>query len=245
MSPDGRELRFSTFLGGQSSDECWAIVEDPDGFICLSGRTLSGNFPTTPNSFDPSYNGDADAFITALSPEGGALVASTYCGGINRDFGYSMAASDGHTLVLTGVTRSFNFPSTGASYNPRWQGDADAFVALVRFQSGVADVAEPADQATRSLPSPLRLYPNPLSLHQNLSGEIRFQLETPDQVVLELFDATGRRRASLAHQWLAAGEHRLRWEGRVDARAHLTPGRYCLRLRTPQTSHRAGLLLVP
>jgi hypothetical protein len=62
----GASLRYSTFIGGADEDAGFSIRIADEGVVYLTGRTQSVDFPTTPESYDPFYNGDNDAFVTTL-----------------------------------------------------------------------------------------------------------------------------------------------------------------------------------
>jgi len=53
------------------------IAVDASGAVYVTGRTWSADFPTTPGSFDTTYNGGGDAFVVKLGM-GGIIVAPVY-----------------------------------------------------------------------------------------------------------------------------------------------------------------------
>jgi hypothetical protein len=64
------------------------------------------------NPLQPTHGGgDTDIFVAKLTPDGAALVHSTYLGGINPDQGYSMALDLEGAVYITGFTSSPNFPT--------------------------------------------------------------------------------------------------------------------------------------
>ena len=67
------ELLFSTFLGGSGDDRHRHGTGQP-GRTTLAGWTNSNNFPTTPGTFDASFNGSTDAFVVRFNADGSALV---------------------------------------------------------------------------------------------------------------------------------------------------------------------------
>ena len=69
----------STYLGGSSNDAAFGIAVDVTGNACVTGSTISSNFPTTPGAFDTTLDGNEDVFVTKLNATGSApLVFSTY-----------------------------------------------------------------------------------------------------------------------------------------------------------------------
>jgi len=155
LSQDGSALAYSTFVGGTSSggQSGRAISVDRAGHAHVTGYTGSADFPTTPGAFDTSHSGGDDAFATKLTPDGSALVYSTFLGGVGFDDGFGIAVLDGaqssdHAHV-TGFTRSTDFPTTPGAFDPTHNGFADVFVtklsadgsALVysTFLGGVSD----------------------------------------------------------------------------------------------------------
>jgi hypothetical protein len=113
LSPDGRTLLYSAYLGGSGEDNGWAIAVDAAGRAYVTGRTFSSDFPTR-NALQPSNAGGfGDAFVAALDPAG-SLVYSTYLGGAGDDDGRAIAVSANGTAYLTGSTTSGDFPTANA-----------------------------------------------------------------------------------------------------------------------------------
>ena len=50
-------LVYSTYLGGTDDNSGTAVALDAESRAVVMGDTSSGDFPTTPGVFDPSYNG--------------------------------------------------------------------------------------------------------------------------------------------------------------------------------------------
>src|SRR5262249_55515292 len=50
-------LGYSTYLGGAKDDFGRGVAVDGKGAAYVVGQTHSGNFPTTPGTFDTSFNG--------------------------------------------------------------------------------------------------------------------------------------------------------------------------------------------
>jgi hypothetical protein len=125
-------LLYSTYLGGENSDEGYAIAVDAGGNAYVTGYTNSFHFPTH-NQYQ-GYQGYGDLFVTKLDPtKSGApgLLYSTYLGGGNVDGGLAIAVDGSGNAYVTGYTWSADFP-THNQYQG-YQGDMDAFVSKISF----------------------------------------------------------------------------------------------------------------
>jgi hypothetical protein len=139
LNPAGSALAYSTFLGGGDYDEGFGIAVDASGAAYVTGRTINQTYPTTPGAFDTTFNGSADfddAFVTKLSPDGSALVYSTFFGGTGVDFqgtgydnGSSIAVDASGAAYIAGLTSSLDLPTTAGAYDTAVNGKFDAFVA--------------------------------------------------------------------------------------------------------------------
>jgi len=109
-------LQFSTYLGGTYDDFGEDIVS-PGSFmpIYITGSTSSFDFPTY-NPFFGSNQGNSDMFMTQLGYYGTPLLLSSFLGGENDDYGYSinMGNLSSTQIYLTGTTASDNFTTVNA-----------------------------------------------------------------------------------------------------------------------------------
>ena len=115
LNPLGTGLVYSTYLGGSGDDVGNSIALSGSGIAYVTGSTASAAFPVTAGSLQTVFGGPAggtDAFVTALSTSG-ALVYSTFLGGIASDEGLSITVDAGGNAYVTGATSSLNFPATG------------------------------------------------------------------------------------------------------------------------------------
>jgi hypothetical protein len=126
LNASGSALAYSTFLGGTGFEEGLGIVVR-EGRAYVTGRTTSGDFPTTRGAFDRTYNGVQDAFVTKLKASGSALAYSTFLGGTEIDDGDSIVVRGGRAYV-TGSTRSADYPTTSGAFDTTFNGASDAFV---------------------------------------------------------------------------------------------------------------------
>ena len=66
LNATGSALVFSTYLGGSSADDAFAMTLDAAGNIYVVGQTFSANFPTTPGAFQTTFGGNSDAFFAKI-----------------------------------------------------------------------------------------------------------------------------------------------------------------------------------
>src|SRR5207249_1079864 len=68
LNAAGSALGYSTYLGGNGTDQGNGIAVDSVGSAYVTGRTDSSNFPTlNPLPCCASLQGTADAFVTKLN----------------------------------------------------------------------------------------------------------------------------------------------------------------------------------
>jgi hypothetical protein len=79
----------------------------------VTGYTYSPDFPVTAGAFDTTRAG-LDAFVTKFTPDGTALVYSTFLGGAGREQGQGIAVDSAGNAYVTGITESFDSPFTSA-----------------------------------------------------------------------------------------------------------------------------------
>ncbi len=117
-------LIYLTYLGGAKDDIALAIAVDSSGNAYITGYTNSTDFPISTGAFQSRYAGSGgnfaatlgDAFVTKLSPDGSAIVYSTYLGGSADDVGLGIALDGAGNVFVTGTTLSSNYPLTSGAY---------------------------------------------------------------------------------------------------------------------------------
>ncbi|HWQ57284.1 MAG TPA: SBBP repeat-containing protein [Bryobacteraceae bacterium] len=126
LNASGSALVYSTLLGGSGNDQGRAVVAEPDGGACLTGRTDSTGLASS-YAAQREYAGNGDALIACTNPAGNAWTYVSYLGGRSMDEAYGAAIDAAGNLYTSGTTFSSDFP--GGRTGPR--GDYDAFVAKV------------------------------------------------------------------------------------------------------------------
>ncbi|HEY2933304.1 MAG TPA: SBBP repeat-containing protein [Acidobacteriota bacterium] len=120
LSPDGKTILYSTYLGGTKPDTGYGVAVDSAGSAYVVGMTDSTDFPTR-NPIQSAYAGPAnpftfagDSFVAKLSPEGSSLVYSTYLGGSQDETRPGIAVDSSGNVYVAGGTSSTNFPTRNA-----------------------------------------------------------------------------------------------------------------------------------
>ncbi len=114
ISPDGSQILYSSYLGGNGNDIGNSITLDSLGNIYIVGSTFSNDFPLL-NALQPNFTSKRntrDGFITKLNALGNSLVYSTYLGGDDDDVARKIVVDSNGNAYVTGFTSSTNFPAT-------------------------------------------------------------------------------------------------------------------------------------
>jgi hypothetical protein len=142
INPSGKQLTYSTYLGGTGDDIGAEIVTDSSGNAYVSGPTSSTDFPTL-NPFQPANAGGYDLFVTELNPIGSALVYSTYLGGGGDESNRGTAIDSRRNIYLAGATTSNDFPTENAAQPQFGGGTWDAFLAKISPDNPPANAPGP------------------------------------------------------------------------------------------------------
>jgi hypothetical protein len=136
LNSSGSGLVYSSYLGGGDDEDALptgnyilgfaGIALDSSKNAYVTGFTKSTDFPTTSGTLQSSSGGQADAFVTKLSPSGSKLY-STYLGGASDDYGIAIAVDADGNAYTTGQTQSDDFPKLRVT-QAALAGGTDAFV---------------------------------------------------------------------------------------------------------------------
>ena len=114
FSPDGSQLIYATYLGGNRSDIISSMVVDHNLNLVVLGSSSSRDYPTSVNAYDNSKDisnqqlafsgygwtiaGGSDLVITKLNAQGSNIIGSTFFGGNSVDgINYSPSTSSNLT----------------------------------------------------------------------------------------------------------------------------------------------------
>ena len=134
-------LVWATYLGGRHDEdtETHEFAVDSRGHAYVAVPTRSSGFPTTPGAFRTTYGGGrSDIGVAKLSPDGTALLGSTFVGGSGTDRAEGMAVDESGQIYFTGATASGDFPVTGNAFQkrPGGPGQWDAIAVVVSADFG-------------------------------------------------------------------------------------------------------------
>ncbi len=141
LNPAGSALVYSRSVAGAG-----AIAAVGDGTAWVGGAA-GPDGPTTPDAFDPFFNGGTvDAYVAKLDGAGSVVFAS-FLGGSESEAVADVALGSGD-VYLTGHTYSPDFTTTPGAFDRTWAGDplifwGDAFVAKVDADATAPPVPSP------------------------------------------------------------------------------------------------------
>jgi len=114
LNTDCSQLLYSTYLGGNMEDACFALVINSDGEVVVCGGTKSSDFPTTPGALHETPLGQTDGFVAILNLSSG-LVHSSYLGTENFDHGFKVQVSNADEVLVMGQTGG-DYPVSAGVY---------------------------------------------------------------------------------------------------------------------------------
>ena len=117
-------LTWSTYLGGNQTDEATAVALNSNDDVIVVGRTDSPDFDGLTNT----HAGGWDGFVAVVDGTSGALTSGRYLGGSMNDYVYGVAIDATDNVWVTGSTLSSNFPNTWPVVQPSKSAKADAFI---------------------------------------------------------------------------------------------------------------------
>jgi hypothetical protein len=117
-------LAYSTYLGGSNIDGANAIAVAPDDSAFITGETFSNDFPTVNALYPKSATEAQVAFVSKISPDGSALLYSTYLGCVvgastvgGNVIGYGIAVDSLGEAYVAGTVNCPTFPVTPNAFN--------------------------------------------------------------------------------------------------------------------------------
>ncbi len=258
----------STFIVKFQQYDDYPITTDGMAFDDISVTVPAGTPPITAETESNNTSG------TANGPVGtGIAVTGNISSSSDVDYFYFDVGTGGNINIslsigssadldwflynssLTEVARGYSTANPEAgSYNAapgRYYLMVDGYLSAVSaytltVSGGLANAAvavqKPYDGGKALLENALLPNtPNPF----RIATDLRFTIARRGHVSLEVFDAGGRRVATLADREFDPGAHTLRWSGREDGGGAAPAGVYFYRLKTPGFEGSRRMVLMP
>lgn len=128
LSAAGDSLEYGSYIGSNQWDRGTGVAVDTGGCLYLTGYTASTGFPRTFESYDPSHNGQRDAFVVKIDIVQNQLMYGTFLGGAGDDRGQDILLQESGRVIVMGRTDSEDFPTTLGAYDETHNGETDIFV---------------------------------------------------------------------------------------------------------------------
>jgi uncharacterized protein (TIGR03437 family) len=116
-------VNFAAVFGGSGQDYAASVASDSAGNTYIAGLTYSPDLQVTAGAFQTHIGGNgslanpssiaADAFVAKFGPDG-TLLWSTFLGGSGDDYANGVAVDSSGNVLVTGWTRSTDFPVLNA-----------------------------------------------------------------------------------------------------------------------------------
>lgn len=124
LSSDLKELKASTFLGGEFGEEPGEMILDAGGNVYITGATNSPDFPVTEGAYDSRdvTIGQRKVFVSKLNNGLSSLTASTFLGGSGQSLVWGMALDNAGNVFVTGQADNLGsysgeiFPTTNGAF---------------------------------------------------------------------------------------------------------------------------------
>ncbi|MEO8099576.1 MAG: SBBP repeat-containing protein [Acidobacteriota bacterium] len=127
------QIIYSTYLGSTGGnpaapEQANAIALDSSGNAYVTGVVSSAGFPVTPGTFQASFAGSRDVFVTKLNAAGSARLYSTYLGWTGFDWANGIGVDAAGNAYIAGYTSSVSFANVGGVQSG-FKGLYDAFLS--------------------------------------------------------------------------------------------------------------------
>ncbi len=118
------DLIFCSFSGSSTDNWGFTATYGPDGSMYGGGIVFGEGFPTSPGSFQQSFQGGTsncfnspyDIGIIKLSPDGKNRMYATYLGGSGNERPHSLIVDEQGELIVAGASNSTDYPTTGGGH---------------------------------------------------------------------------------------------------------------------------------
>jgi gliding motility-associated-like protein len=147
FNPSLSSLLFSSFIGGEMSDVCYALEFSSTGIITVAGGTQSNNFPHAINGQDGNINGLTDGFVIRIDPVTFDVLNGTYLGTVEYDQVYFVQFNADDEIFVMGQTEgNFNISpglygqSNSGQFIRKYSADLTSIVWTTAVGTGSGEV---------------------------------------------------------------------------------------------------------
>lgn len=118
-------IAFSSYSGSTGDNFGYTATYDDQGHLYGGGTVFDPGYPTTVGVLQGTFlDGGIDVGLSKWTPDGEALVWSTYLGGTRAETPHSLVVNDAGELFVMGATASTDFPVTPGAYDTSFNGGA-------------------------------------------------------------------------------------------------------------------------
>ncbi len=130
LSPDGRQVVWSTYFGGNDLSIIRDMALDSSGTVYIVLPDVHQPNPhITANAYQTHLQGGGDGVIAKLAGDGTRVIWATYFGGTGNDGGGASIRVDSAGYVFVeGTTASTDLPTTPNAFQKTFGGTLDLFV---------------------------------------------------------------------------------------------------------------------
>lgn len=126
------DLIFATFSGGAGSQNYFyahSTTFDKLGNTYTAAMATNVGWPTTTGAYQTTFSGTNSPSINKYSPDGSALIYSTYFGGTSGSImPNTLRVNDSNQLVMAGNVSTPSMPVTPGAYQSALSGSSDIFI---------------------------------------------------------------------------------------------------------------------
>jgi len=133
FTPGNSALTYSSYFGGEFSDDGRAMAVTSDGIVYAAGATYSNQLAPVGDAYRATREG-LDIFLAKMDlnqAPSNIVQYVSYFGGKGMEEVRAMTLDSKNRPVITGYTASTDFPTTDNAYQKRLKGYANAFASVL------------------------------------------------------------------------------------------------------------------
>lgn len=133
MSPDGKELIFSTYIGESAMEMILGLDVDNKDNIYITGSTRTEDLPVTDNAIrkkliEPENGARIDHYIAKINATNNISYLSYFAA--NGYMSSNLGWTEPNRLVVSGSTKEENFPVTDNALSKQGNGHQDCYISV-------------------------------------------------------------------------------------------------------------------